>query len=150
MIVIVILAILSVALALGYRQLSLNVRFDNHVSNIERIFQEGRSRSLSTVLIEDTEPTEYYLVELTNHAIELKAFSETLEEIIEIYEFDDDIAIAPEWEVYYFPPNGRVCLSTHTCESLETELNTVLEDDSGTYSASFTINAGGGAIEISR
>ncbi len=148
MIVLVIIAIITTALVLSYQQLNLKVRYDTHVNNIVRIFQEARSRSLSTVLIEGTEPTEYYLLALNNYGIELIAYSENLEQVIEVYDFDEDIEISDEWEVYYFPPSGDLCFGSANCAGNTIELSTVLEDDSGSYSTRFRMELNGPHLEV--
>ena len=154
LVVMMILAILTVALAIAYQRIQLKVRYDANVSSITELFQRARTMSLSTVLINDTEPVEYYLLAVNNHDISLVAQGDTLSETLDTFEYDADMEMSDELEIYYFPPFGEVCLGVYLCRdssftgTVETENTTTFSDRTGAYEAEFTITNTGGFVEV--
>ncbi len=153
LIVIIIMAILSVALAISYQRVQLKVRYDAHVNAIVELFQRARSLSLSTLMIDDTEPVEFYYLAVGEGDVVLTAEGGGLSEELDRFTFDNDIMIDTELEIYYFPPYGDICLGASGCNDPifvgppETENVTVLSDASGVYSTEFTITNVGGYVD---
>lgn len=150
-IVVIIMAILAVSLALAYQSIQLKVRYDSNVNQIAELFQQARSLSLSSLMINDTDPTYYYILNVDEGAATLTAYSTdtSVNEVIDTFTYDSDMNITtPAIEVYYFPPNGAICFGVYTCTSTDTENSVTFEDSEGTYSTQFTITKAGGYVEV--
>ncbi|QQR54823.1 prepilin-type N-terminal cleavage/methylation domain-containing protein [Candidatus Peregrinibacteria bacterium] len=153
-IVILIMSVLAVTLALAYQRVQLKVRYDAHVNTITDFFQRARSYSLSTLMVNGAEPTQYYLLEVFEDGINIVAHSENLSQVLDSYTFDEDIRFQRELEIYYFPPSGELCLGMSHCYdpnytgTPSTEQSSILSDASQTYSTEFSITQTGGFIEI--
>ena len=150
-IVIIIMAILSVAMAVSCQKVQLKVRYDANVDAITELFQRARSMSLSTLMIDGTDPTYYYELYLDSGSITLTAYStnSSVYETLDSFDYDAgmDITSLPIG-MYYFPPSGEVCIGAASCASGATQASITFEDDTGTHSTSFTITTAGGYVDV--
>lgn len=152
-IVVIIMAILSVSLALAYQEIQLKVRFDAHVNRITGIFQEARSSSLSNRMIDGTDPTAYYELSLDTTSITLTAYANdpSVNEILDTYAFDSDITLSSSAnDIYYFPPTGEVCISTPDCDSGDPDLRFILGNSDSTRFTQFDLTTVGGYVDVTQ
>lgn len=152
-IVVIIMAILSVSLALAYQNIQLKVRFDAHVSRIISIFQEARSSSLSNRMIDGTDPTAYYELSLDTTSITLTAYANdtSINEVLDTYTFDSDISLSSSVnDIYYFPPTGEVCISTPDCGSGDSDLRFILSSSDSTRFTQFDLTTVGGYVDVTQ
>lgn len=150
-IVIIIMAILSVAMAVAYQKVQLKVRYNANVDAITELFQRARSLSLSTIMIDGTYPTYYYVLNVDEGSATLIAYGTELSitQEIDSFVYDPKMGIRlPAIEIYYFPPSGRVCMGVLSCTSGDTESSVTFEDSTGTYSTEFTITTAGGYVDV--
>ncbi len=150
-IVVIIMAILSISLAVAYQNVQLKVRFDAHVSTITELFQQARTLSLSTLMINGTDPTYYYALSLGTTSVTLKAYATdtSVTQTLETFTYDSDMRLTSSAiAIYYFPPSGEICIGSASCSSGATEANITFGSRSGTYSTEFTITTAGGYVDV--
>ena len=150
-IVVIIMAILSISMAVAFQNVQLKVRFDKNVSRITELFQQARTLSLSTLMIDGTDPTYYYALNLGTSSVTLIAYAAdtSVTQTLETFTYDsdmylNDLAIG----IYYFPPSGEICIGAASCASGATEAEITFADRSGTYSTQFTITTAGGYVDV--
>lgn len=151
LIVIIIMAVLSISLAVAYQRVQLKVRFDKNVSRITELFQQARTLSLSTLMIEGTDPTYYYVLELDASSVTLSAYASdpSIYETLETFTVDSDMSLTSTASgIYYLPPSGEVCIDAETCDTGTTEAALILSDLTGTYSTVFTLTTAGGYVDV--
>ncbi len=150
-IAIVIIAILTVALATSFYNGNLSARFNDERTKVVNVLEEARGYSLGSILIDETEPTDYYLITVSSSGITLDAYGPTLDELKSSYYLEDGFNIdditGSEY-IFYFPPNGEICFETPDCSSTLTEISFTLNDDTGTYSQLIKVNKFGGYPEL--
>lgn len=153
---IVIIAVLSVAIAVNLSRGALKANFDNQLVEIVHVLEQARSYSLTNFLIEDpsdgsTEPADYYLITVTSAGVRLDAYGPTLDFGLENVVLDDGFsidAITGSEYAFYFPPEGEICFVNPSCPSGTTEISFTVVDSSGTYSSQITLNIYGGYPEV--
>jgi type II secretory pathway pseudopilin PulG len=150
--VIAIVAILSVSLALSFLQLRLNARFSAAKTDVVDLIQKARSLSLSNILVNGGEPTDYYQLTISSSQVTLDAYNSVDDENIETLTLDSDFSFDTELHVLYFPPYGDVCFNPavdySSCDHTTIENVTTLSDSSGAKTATFTISPNGGYVEV--
>ncbi len=151
LIAIIIIAVLSIALAVSLSRGVLKAKFDDQVLQVVHVLEQARTYSLTNFLILDTEPADYYLISVTSAGVMLDAYGPTLDYGLE------NVALADGFEIeditgseyaFYFPPDGEICFDTPDCASGITEISFTLVDSSGTYSSQITLNIYGGYPEV--
>lgn len=148
LLVIMIIAITSAALAVSTRTATLKAKFDDQILNIRRIVEEARGYSLSNTLVNDLTPAEYYLLSITTTGLSLSAVAEdgTTEEL-DSFTYLTGYAMSEPMEVYYIPPYGEVCFA-YPCDDVLTEDSVTFSDTGANYEAMITIDIYGGFAEI--
>lgn len=148
--VIVIIAVLSVLLVTSFVSLSSNARFNNAKTQIVSMIEKARSLSLSNILINDTEPTDYYKLTLTGGTVTIDAYGTdpTISESIASLSLDTDFSFATTLDIYYFPPYGDVCFNAADCSDPSTSAEVVLNNADSTKSAAFTFDVNGGYVNV--
>lgn len=148
---IIIIAVLSVAIAVNLSRGALKANFDDQVVEIVHVLEQARSYSLTNFLISDTEPADYYLITVTSAGVRLDAYGPTLDSGLENVTLDDGFSIeditGSEY-AFYFPPEGEICFDTPDCASGVNEISFTVVDSSGTYSSQITLNIYGGYPEV--
>lgn len=147
LIVITILAILSTLFVLSYNSIRLQTRFNAQKNEIVRLVEEARSLSLSSIFVNDAEPTNYYLLTLSPSSVSIEAFGDTGSETIDSIPIESDMSLDTTLEVFYLPPYGDVCFVSETCPEPQSQSETVTLT-SGTLTASFTIDGNGGYVTV--
>jgi prepilin-type N-terminal cleavage/methylation domain-containing protein len=151
------IAILAMALYSNFSRGVLKARFDDEVVAITDIIEEARGYSFTSVLIEDTEPTDYYLLSIETTGISLEAYatnaSGTVSETIKEITFDTRFTIDAPESIYYFPPEGDICFQFIDAEDFDcdpdiNEIDFTLADSTGTYDQTININVYGGYPEL--
>ncbi len=148
-ITIVILAVITVALASRFAQGNASARFNGQIREIEQIIQRARGYSLSSTLISDTEPADYYVLTLSSTSMVLEAYGPTLSEEVSRYDAARGLELKDYTaeHIYYFPPDGEICFEDSACTSSLTEISFLLTDDTNELKQPFTINKYGGYPE---
>ena len=148
LIVIVILAVLSVLLGTSYIKMASAARFNNAKTDIVNMIQKARSLSLSNILINDTEPTDYYVLTLEVGEVSIEAYaSDGTSETITSLPLDSSFSFDTSLSVLYVPPYGDVCFDNIACASTDTTRDLILTDTYG-HTATFTIDVNGGYVEV--
>jgi len=145
--VIVLVAVLSVLLVTSFVSLSSNARFNNAKTQIVSMIEKARSLSLSNILINDTEPTDYYKLTLTGGTVTIDAYGSTSNESIATLSLDTDFSFTSTLDVYYFPPYGDVCFDA-SCTDPSTTAAVVLSNADSTKTATFTFDVNGGYVNV--
>lgn len=150
LIVIVILALLSLLMAFSFNGIRNSVKFDNAKNDLVNIIQKARSLSLSNILINDTTPTDFYLLTLAPSGATVKAYGINssgveVNDTLETLTFETGITLGGTQKVYYFPPYGDVCFSA-ACS--ETDTSKSLTFSSEKESVTITIEKSGGYVNI--
>jgi type II secretory pathway pseudopilin PulG len=148
--VIVLVAVLSVLLVTSFVSLSSNARFNNTKTQIVNMIQKARSLSLSNILINDTDPTDYYKLTLTGQTVTIDAYGTvpTNTESIGILNLDTDFSFASTLDVYYFPPYGDVCFNASNCSDSSSTAAVILSNADATKTATFTFDVNGGYVNV--
>ena len=148
LIAIIIIAVLSVAIAVNLGRGVLKARFDDQLIEIVHIIEQARSYSLNNYLIGDTDPAEYYSLAIDSSGLTLTAHGASSSISLEEVELEDGftITVIVDNTIYYVPPYGSIYIGSET--SGTTELLFMVGDDSGTYSALITLNIYGGYPEV--
>lgn len=152
MIVVVIMAVLSMSIALAYQKIHLKMRYEANVTALTALFQQARSVSLSTILINGTEPAAYYKLTVQRGYARLDAYAadETTSKLIERVDYDSGMNISTAaLFVYYFPPNGEVCLDNSSCTGAASG-SVTFEDTGGTYATQFSVTAAGAYVDVEK
>lgn len=144
----VILAVLSIALVARFENATLKAHFNDQVNNVLRLIEETRANSLSNYLILDTEPTDYYILNIENGQVIVEAHGPTLDEELERYTLESGFEISDNKEIFYYPPYGEICIGLPDCSTGESEFSFTLSDTSGTYSQNITISVFGGYPDL--
>jgi prepilin-type N-terminal cleavage/methylation domain-containing protein len=148
LIAILIVAILSIALLTNFQRSRLKANFEDQVTNIVRIMEEVRAYSRTGILVNGTDPANYYLLTIGSGELTIDIFSDTSHETISEYELDAGFETnGADREIYFFPPNGEICFSKY-CTDSTTEYTFTVQDTSGTYTQDITINIYGGYPEL--
>lgn len=153
LIAIIIIAVLSVAIAVNLSRGALKANFDDQLVGIVHVLEQARTYSLTNFLIEDTEPADYYLITIAETGVTLEAYgSSGLTSTLENVELADGFTISatstttlPQ-SIYYVPPDGDIYIESETSGITEFEFS--VEDDSGTYSETVSLNIYGGYPEV--
>lgn len=149
LIAIIIIAVLSVAIAVNLSRGALKANFDDQLIQIVHVMEQARSYSLNNYLIDDTDPTQYYRLTFRSSMVTLKAYGATLDVILERVELDDGFTISagtlPQ-EIYYIPPYGDMYIESES--SGLTEFEFTVDDDTGVYSETISVNVYGGYPEV--
>lgn len=146
--VIVLVAVLSVLLVTSFVSLSSNARFNNTKTQIVSMIEKARSLSLSNILINDTEPTDYYKLSLIDGMVTIDAHGPTLSESIATLSLDIDFSFTTTLDVYYFPPYGDVCFNASDCSDLSTSAEVVLSNADASKTATFIFDVNGGYVNV--
>ena len=149
--VITMMGILSVILGLSYTKLQTLTRFKNEKTQIVNMIEKAHSLSLSSILINDTEPTDYYELSITPSTLSLDAYASdgTTTENIDSLSLERDFSFDLSVDIFYFPPYGDVCFDVSTCDSADTsKTREVTLSDSSTDTATFTIDVNGGYVNV--
>lgn len=146
LIAITIIAVLSIAIALNFGRGALNARFDDQVQKIVHIIEQARSYSLNNYLVEDSEPTEYYVLTVDTNRMILEAHGATLTSTLEEVELADEFTISDAQTIYYVPPYGEIYIESE--DSGITEFTFSVEDSSAAHSETISINVYGGYPEV--
>lgn len=146
---IIIIAVLSVAIAVNLSRGALKANFDDQVLQVVSIVEQARNYSLNNYLINDTDPAEYYLLTIAPTGLTLEAHgasasSVTLEEVT--LEDGFVISVTTDDTIYYVPPYGQIYIESET--SGTTELPFIISDENGTYNTVVTVNIYGGYPEV--
>lgn len=148
---ITIIAILSIGVAINFKESIVKANLEDHVSQIVHILQQARGYSLTNFLVNDTEPADYYVVTITSSAITLKVYGATDNETLESMSMDTGYTItgitSPE-RIYYFPPTGEICFTAAACTSADTELTLTVTDSTGNYTQDISLSKFGGSPEL--
>ena len=148
-IVIFILAILSLSLALAYQRIQAKIQFDAHISRVTSLFQKARTLSLSTLMVSDTDPTQYYLLHLSEGGMLLDAYGTSgTPKNIETYTFDEGLTFMGTLDVYYYPPYGDVCIGSSCPDDSAAQTSLLFIDETSAYTATFSISEAGGYVEV--
>lgn len=145
-IAIAIIGVLSVILATRFTQGISRAKFENQVVGVVRILEEARAYSLSNYLVNDTEPTEYYLLAITETGATLEAYGETEVETLSSFTLNDEFEISEPYDIYYYPPYGEICITS--CGNGITEVDFDLDDYTGGNQAVFVVSIYGGYPEV--
>lgn len=151
MIAILIIAVLSAALMLNFSSASQKALFDDQITNIVRVIEQARSYSLTNYLVNDTEPTEYYLLTIGADYLSIEAYADYAgtHDSLEEYELDTGFTTtATDDEVFYIPPYGQVCLEYPCVDGGDTEYPFVVSNSDGSLSQVITITTHGGFAEL--
>src|SRR3989338_10087583 len=97
MIAIIIIAVLTTGFALTFQRATLKATFDDQVTQITAIIEKAGSYALSNLLVNDSEPAEYYYLyimtsKITLSAVDADGASETLETLT----FEDGFSMNAE------------------------------------------------------
>lgn len=156
LVVTIIIAILSMAVALSFQGTRDKIAFDNTKNEMVSFVQKARSLSLANLLIEDTYPTEYYKLTINEDGMEIVAYGEsgTVSESIDTLELTEGHGIYPYsadvgMPIYYFPPFGDICLTDELsdCDTAGTTREFMLYNAEGTREVEFVISTTGGYLE---
>lgn len=147
MLVIIIMAVLSMALLLTVQRGVLKATFDDQVVEITAMIEKARGYALSNYLVNDTEPAQYYRLYIQTSKIRLIANGETDSETLETLSYESGFSMDSSTSVYYFPPNGDICFNTG-CTGSTTSKTFTFRDTNSTYQTQFTITKYGGYPEI--
>lgn len=152
MIVILIIAIMSATLVLNFQSASEKGQFDAQVTNIVRVIEQARNYSLSNYLVNDSEPTEYYLLTIGNDYLTLEAFAEFggLHETLVDYDMDKGFTTtgSDDDELFYIPPYGELCLTYPCVEGGEMEYSFTISNADESLTQPITITTYGGFAEV--
>lgn len=148
LIAIIIIAVLSVAIAVNLSRGALKAKFDDQVLQVTHIIEQARSYSLNNYLINDTDPVEYYLLTVAPTGLTLEAYGASSPATLEEVTLEDGfvISITTDDTIYYVPPYGQIYIESET--SGTTELPFVISDENGTYNTIVTVNIYGGYPEV--
>ncbi len=148
MIVVMIMAILSVALMVTTQRGILKATFDDQVIEITGLIEKARGYALSNYLVNDTEPAEYYRLRVQTGQMSLIAMGETDSETLVTLTYEGDCSMSTNTSVYYIPPNGDICFNSSCSSSTTSKTFTFSSDDYDTYQTQFTITKYGGYPEL--
>ncbi|MFA6023708.1 MAG: type II secretion system protein [Candidatus Gracilibacteria bacterium] len=149
-IVIVIFAIVSAAVAVSTSRGILKARFDGELANVTAMIEKARAYSLNQLVVQDSEPAEYYLLTVNPTGLVLEAHGSTEEEEVESLILPEDFSLTTMGSaaIFYFPPDGTICFENENCTSALTEILIVLTENTGTYTQVIRMNAAGGYPEM--
>ncbi len=156
-IVILIIAILTVALASSFFRGNLSARFNDQLTQVVQILEEARGYSLGSTLIEDSsspgtyEPAEHYRITIGSNQITLDAVGPTIVTNIKTVTIEPGFVmrdITPTDRIFYFAPDGEICFDTYLCDSGITRMSFILSDSTNTYTQTIRINQFGGYPEL--
>lgn len=152
--VITLLAILSTAVILGWRQNQIHAQFRDLETKIISMIQKARGLSLSNLTIENADesiPVEYYLLNISETSLSIQAIGQdsaaTAEEI-DVLEFPEGFSLDTTFEVYYFPPYGEVCWESDCPDDFEEEKTFTLSTEFSNENQEFGISIYGGYPEL--
>ncbi len=150
LIAIIIIAVLSVAIAVNLSRGALKANFDDQLIQIVHVLEQARSYSLTNFLIEDTEPVDHYLITIAETGVTLEAYgSSGLSSTLENVELADGFTITattlPQ-SIYYVPPDGDIYIESESSGITEFEFS--VDDSSGTYSETVSLTIYGGYPEV--
>jgi len=148
MLAIIIIAVLTTGFALTFQRATLKATFDDQVTQITAIIEKAGSYALSNLLVNDSEPAEYYYLYIMTSKITLSAVdADGASETLETFTFEDGFTMNAAAKIYYFPPDGTVCFSTD-CSDTTTTKRVTFRDSDRTYQTRFAITKYGGYPEI--
>ena len=152
-IVIMMIAVVSVGLAISFGGTKTKVEFEAYETEIVNIMQVARGKSLANTLVGEDEETDYYLLDVNTDGMSLTAYGVDYGESgaadpIEISSFtlEDGYEINREFEVYYFPPYGELCFEVD-CSGTSSSKQFRIDSPNSEYFTRYLLNLHGGYPE---